>query len=448
MPRHPLSPPERFQLTSPCTADWDLMTGNERVRFCGHCRLHVHDVSEMTPAQALNLMLRSPGRLCLRVQRRPDGTVVARPSPAPLHQLTRRVSRVAAGAFGAALSLCGAAAAQAQTNSTPSAPAAAVERSARPAAPGAGGAALSGVVRDPHGAAVPGASATLTNERTGASMTTQTNDEGAYDSGPLEAGTYTLRIEWQGFEPLEVNGIELREAVEVRQDTLLVGAEMVTTMGVVAVVEPSEPLVKAAFDGDLGEVRRLLRGGADINVVDKSTGTSALSEAVSRGNRELVSELLGAGAEVNARLEYRQTALMRLTSQTSADIVRELIFAGARVNLRDEDGNTALMSAAAWGAPEVVDLLLKAGARVNARSKGGETPLMCAARAGATDSARALISAGADLDRRNHEGATALHMAREYEHAETADLLVAYGAADDGPRPKAEEESEETAAQP
>ncbi len=43
----------RLAVSSPCSQDWDSMIGNDRVRFCEHCSLHVHNISEMTRAKAL-----------------------------------------------------------------------------------------------------------------------------------------------------------------------------------------------------------------------------------------------------------------------------------------------------------------------------------------------------------------------------------------------------------
>jgi len=45
---------DRVQTTSPCTADWDSMTGNDQVRFCEHCAKDVHNISAMTRKQLKN----------------------------------------------------------------------------------------------------------------------------------------------------------------------------------------------------------------------------------------------------------------------------------------------------------------------------------------------------------------------------------------------------------
>jgi hypothetical protein len=338
------------------------MAGNDRVRFCAHCRLHVHNLSEITPTQAMELVRRSGGRLCLRIERDPGGAPRTRTHAEPLYQIRRRVSRLAAGAFGAALTLCPTAAAQTPAQEP------AQQQETRDARP---------VVDDPV---------------------------------PVDGGTVVV------------------DKVDV---------EIATGGLVIAVVEPSEPLVKAAMDNDLEAVRRLLLfEEADVNAVDKNLGITALAEAFENGNREIIRELLWRGARVNERLSYRQTALMRMNERTTAEVVRDLLDAGARVNLSDEDGNTALMAAAGYGHREAVELLLRAGAKVNARNKAGNTALMSAARAGATETVRALLLAGADVSPRDDDGHSALWHARDNEEEEAASLLLAFGAYEEPEAPE------------
>ena len=63
---------------NPCTASWHEMSGNDRVRFCSHCWKHVYNISEMTRDEAETLITHSEGRLCVRLYRRADGTIVSR----------------------------------------------------------------------------------------------------------------------------------------------------------------------------------------------------------------------------------------------------------------------------------------------------------------------------------------------------------------------------------
>ena len=46
---------DQIQVSSPCSADWDTMIGNQQVRFCEHCNLSVHNLSAMTRHRLLEL---------------------------------------------------------------------------------------------------------------------------------------------------------------------------------------------------------------------------------------------------------------------------------------------------------------------------------------------------------------------------------------------------------
>lgn len=79
----------QVRVASPCRAAWDRMEGDERVRFCGECHLHVYNLSEMTAAEAEVLIREKEGRLCVRYYQRRDGTVLSRNCPVGLRRLRR-----------------------------------------------------------------------------------------------------------------------------------------------------------------------------------------------------------------------------------------------------------------------------------------------------------------------------------------------------------------------
>lgn len=61
----------------PCPVPWDAMHGNDRTRYCDRCEQNVHDVSELSRAEALALIGEAGTKPpCLRVFRRPDGRVM------------------------------------------------------------------------------------------------------------------------------------------------------------------------------------------------------------------------------------------------------------------------------------------------------------------------------------------------------------------------------------
>src|SRR5436190_21932547 len=101
---------------------------------------------------------------------------------------------------------------------------------------------LFGIVRDTTGAIVPGASITATNEGTGITRTSVTDDGGEFTLAALPAGAYTLRIELQGFKTSTRSGLQLgpgqtsRQTFEIEIGTL---EESVT-------VQAAAPLVETA----------------------------------------------------------------------------------------------------------------------------------------------------------------------------------------------------------
>ncbi len=99
------------RIASPCSASWDAMEGDGRRRFCGDCSLHVYNLSGMEEAEAVELLESyEGGRLCVRLFRHADGTVITQNCPKGLARVKRRMARVAvlaagllgAGAAGAA----------------------------------------------------------------------------------------------------------------------------------------------------------------------------------------------------------------------------------------------------------------------------------------------------------------------------------------------------------
>ena len=89
----------RIRIASPCSASWEEMRGDERVRFCQQCRLNVYNLSAMEPENAEKLVREKEGRLCVRYYARPDGTMPVRDCPVGFQAARRTVlARIAAGA--------------------------------------------------------------------------------------------------------------------------------------------------------------------------------------------------------------------------------------------------------------------------------------------------------------------------------------------------------------
>src|SRR5258707_505713 len=74
---------------------------------------------------------------------------------------------------------------------------------------------ITGFVKDPSGAFVPGVKITLTNAATNGRLTTTTGDAGAYQFPQLAPGTYSLVAEAAGFKKWSIGSA----LVEVDQIT-------------------------------------------------------------------------------------------------------------------------------------------------------------------------------------------------------------------------------------
>ena len=83
------------------------MYGDERMRFCGECKLNVYNLSGMTKYDAENLFRLSEGRLCVRYYRRPDGSILTKDCPVGWARVKERVSVIAAAALSIVISLFG-----------------------------------------------------------------------------------------------------------------------------------------------------------------------------------------------------------------------------------------------------------------------------------------------------------------------------------------------------
>ena len=95
-----------IKIASPCAASWESMTGDDRSRHCSACDRHVYNFAAMTTAEIEQLIAAGNGeRLCGRLYRRADGTVLTSDCPVGLRMRIRRVSRRLSTALAAAISL-------------------------------------------------------------------------------------------------------------------------------------------------------------------------------------------------------------------------------------------------------------------------------------------------------------------------------------------------------
>jgi len=120
--------------------------------------------------------------------------------------------------------------------------------------------------------------------------------------------------------------------------------------------QANEKFLDAAQKGNLQKAQKALRAGANVDAKDKYDQT-ALMLASHCGLTDLVGLLIKAGANVNAKYKDGCTALTWASMNFNTDIVELLIKAGADINAKDNYVETALMYASVWGHKDIVELL-------------------------------------------------------------------------------------------
>jgi ankyrin repeat protein len=171
------------------------------------------------------------------------------------------------------------------------------------------------------------------------------------------------------------------------------------------------PLHLACQNRNLAMVEALVKAGANVNGALPS-GETVLMTASRTGSLRIVKLLHASGAQVNAKETRRgQTALMWAVAESHRDLVSELLEYGADVNARSKNGFTALMFAAQEGDLETAKILLAAGAKLDEIGPDDGSALVVAAMSGHQEFARFLLDKGADANTSNRYGVTALHYA-------------------------------------
>ena len=125
--------------------------------------------------------------------------------------------------------------------------------------------------------------------------------------------------------------------------------------------------------------------GADVNHVKAGYNETMVMRAASEGKIKCLSKLVKAGADVNLKNKDRDTALILAADGSHGDCIDLLLKAGASVNTTNGDGLTALFLSVAGPSEDdeqlksvhkCLTLLLKAGADVNIINENNSTALM------------------------------------------------------------------------
>jgi Domain of unknown function (DUF6438)/Ankyrin repeats (3 copies) len=173
----------------------------------------------------------------------------------------------------------------------------------------------------------------------------------------------------------------------------------------------------AARSGDLATVDLLLDKGANVNgkanVEDGDNDDTVLTAAAKSGKADVVEEILRYHPDPRQNgdgdVDVVSAAVENFEKKPGIkEVIADLVAAGADVNARDSQGRTPIFHAC--DNPDAVKLLAAAGADVNAKDSNGYTPLMMCLT---IKSVQALLDAGADPTIKNNQGKNAADWARQ-----------------------------------
>ncbi len=159
---------------------------------------------------------------------------------------------------------------------------------------------FTGAVTDQSGAAVPGATITVTNEGTSVTVTTTTTSEGYYTVPDLLPGFYTLNAAAKGFKTLVNTHVEVTVAYVQRVDFKLVVGELkeaITVEAQAALIDTATPRMSELVTAQ--QVQNLPLNGRNVfQLIQLAPGavdtTGLITEPGSRGFTTVVN-----GARVN-----------------------------------------------------------------------------------------------------------------------------------------------------
>ncbi|MFJ8546383.1 ankyrin repeat domain-containing protein [Streptomyces sp. NPDC093586] len=155
-----------------------------------------------------------------------------------------------------------------------------------------------------------------------------------------------------------------------------------------------------------------------------------LTRAAKDGDLALVTRLLDAGVAVDALGEGARTALDLAAQENHAAVVRALLAAGAdtAAHAGPYHDLTPLTCAAMYGSTDAVAAFLDAGVSVGAQDRIPYTPLVVASGANHAETVALLLDRGADIEDRAMKNRTALEWAACFGQVEAVLELLGRGA--------------------
>ncbi|GMI92012.1 STELAR K+ outward rectifier [Hibiscus trionum] len=165
----------------------------------------------------------------------------------------------------------------------------------------------------------------------------------------------------------------------------------------------------AAYNGDLYQLKSLIRAGADPNKTDYDR-RSPLHLAASKGYEDITSFLIRHPVDINIKDKFGNTPLLEAIKNGQDNVAALLVKEGASLNI--DDAGSFLCTAVTKGDTDFLKRLLSNGVDPNSRDYDHRTPLHVAASEGLYLMAKLLVEAGASVFTKDRWGNTPLDEGR------------------------------------
>ena len=219
-----------LRVASPCSADWGNMVGDDRKRLCYSCKTNVYNIAELTALEVQQLVANREGRLCIRLYRRTDGTVLTKDCPVGFRAYQKRVARFAGAALAAIFGLFSISFGQKDDKDEVRDKTIQIVRSLVQNQRSF----ITGMIVDPNGAIISGATLKLYSTGRKKPLTTKSGDDGGYTFSDLAPGIYRLEIKYEGFTRQVLTNIEVKKDEKLEINISLRPSNVNVTVGIYA----------------------------------------------------------------------------------------------------------------------------------------------------------------------------------------------------------------------
>jgi len=237
-----------LRVASPCSVGWETMSGDERVRRCDSCEMNIYNVSEMTKKEVENLILKRESRVCIRLYKRTDGTVLTKDCPVGFRAYQKRVARFAGATLATVLGLFSVSFGQKEDEKMVDASKVKIIRTVNQSQKSI----VSGIVRDLNGATIPAAKLKLYKEGDKKPFKVKSDADGRYIFKNISVGVYILEAEYKGFTPRKIVNLKVKNDEKLTIDIELQPGNITVTVGIFA----EEPLIDMNSSGITTKITR------------------------------------------------------------------------------------------------------------------------------------------------------------------------------------------------